>query len=67
MDYADMLQAAIDDFAESVDKIQYEVYEKADEEQFHEFLKVLKLLDGCSVFKISNRAASSYYVKKFGV
>lgn len=53
-------------FSDEVHDIAFHVQDNSDQEEYHEFLKVLKLLQGCSLFNTIVRSTSKEYVRRFG-
>ena len=53
-------------FTDEVHDLAFHVQDNSDQEEYHEFLKLLKLLQGCSLFNTIVRSTSKEYVRRFG-
>lgn len=53
-------------FSDEVHDLAFHVQDNSDQEEYHEFLKLLKLLQGCSLFNTIVRSTSKEYVRRFG-
>ena len=53
-------------FTDEVHGLAFHVQVNSDQEEYHEFLKLLKLLQGCSLFNTIVRSTSKEYVRRFG-
>lgn len=62
----DKLEAMIGTFSDSIHDLTFEVQDSANQEDYHEFLKMLKLLKGSPLFNVLVRSCSKEYVRRFG-
>lgn len=60
------LLTALQKFSDEVQDLAFHVQDNSDQEEYHEFLKLLKLLQGCSLFNTLVRSTSREYVRRFG-
>lgn len=60
------LLTALQKFSDEVYDLAFHVQDNSDQEEYHEFLKLLKLLQGCSLFNTIVRSTSKEYVRRFG-
>lgn len=60
------LLTVLQKFSDEVHGLAFHVQDNSDQEEYHEFLKLLKLLQGCSIFNTIVRSTSKEYVRRFG-
>lgn len=60
------LLTVLQKFSDEVHGLAFHVQDNSDQEEYHEFLKLLKLLQGCSLFNTIVRSTSKEYVRRFG-
>lgn len=60
------LLTVLQKFSDEVHDLAFHVQDNSDQEEYHEFLKLLKLLQGCSLFNTIVRSTSKEYVRRFG-
>lgn len=53
------------DFNDKVHDLAFDTQDNAKEEEYHEFLKVLKLLNGSPLFSVVMRSTAKEYVRRF--
>lgn len=62
----DKLLTVLQKFSDEVHDLAFHVQDNSDQGEYNEFLKLLKLLQGCSLFNTIVRSTSKEYVRRFG-